>query len=144
MARGNPKRLAGLGDLARGDIQFINRQREAGTRVLLDYHLKLLGISPDAIRGYDRVEYTHLAVAASVASGAADVGLGILAAARALDLDFVPLFTERYDLVIPEVFFKGPLLKPLLDFLHEAGFRAQVEALGGYETGEMGRVIPVA
>ncbi|MFH1141586.1 MAG: molybdopterin biosynthesis protein [Chloroflexota bacterium] len=144
VARGNPKRLTGLGDLVRGDIQYINRQREAGTRVLLDYHLKLLGISPEEIRGYDRVEYTHLAVAASVASGAADVGLGILAAARALDLDFVPLFTERYDLVIPEVFFKGPLLKPLLDFLHEAGFRAQVEALGGYETGEMGKVIPVS
>jgi len=142
--KGNPKRLMGIGDLARRDVQFVNRQREAGTRVLLDYQLKRLGISHLQIRGYDRVEYTHLAVAANVASGAADVGLGILAAARALGLDFVPLLTERYDLVIPELFFNGALLKPVLEILHDGEFRAQVEALGGYDTGEMGRVVPVA
>ncbi len=142
--KGNPKRLMGIGDLARRDVQFVNRQREAGTRVLLDYQLKRLGISHLQIRGYDRVEYTHLAVAANVASGAADVGLGILAAARALGLDFVPLLTERYDLVIPELFFNGALLKPVLEILHDGEFRAQVEALGGYDTGEMGEVVPVA
>ena len=86
--RGNPKGIRGLTDLARPDVVFINRQRGAGTRVLLDYRLKGAGIDPRAIQGYDRQEFTHLAVAAAVASGAADCGLGILAAARALDLDF--------------------------------------------------------
>ena len=137
--KGNPKGLTGLKDLTGEDVQFVNRQREAGARVLLDYQLKQIGISPEEIRGYDRIEYTHLAVAADVASGVADVGLGILAAARALDLDFVPLFTERYDLVIPEAFFNGDLLRPMLDILQDESFRTQVEALGGYDTREMGR-----
>ncbi len=100
--RGNPKGIRGLSDLIRPDVTFINRQRGAGTRVLLDYRLKQAGISPHAVQGYERQEFTHLAVAATVASGAADCGLGILAAARALGLDFVPLDHERYDLIIPQ------------------------------------------
>jgi putative molybdopterin biosynthesis protein len=139
--RGNPKGLRGLADLTRPDVAFINRQRGAGTRVLLDYRLKQAGISPRAIQGYERQEFTHLAVAAAVASGAADCGLGILAAARALGLDFVPLDHERYDLIIPARFYADPLLAPLLEILGEPAFQARVAALGGYTTAEMGHVL---
>ena len=139
--RGNPKGIRGLTDLARPEVVFINRQRGAGTRVLLDYRLKGAGIDPRAIQGYDRQEFTHLAVAAAVASGAADCGLGILAAARALDLDFVPLDHERYDLVIPAAFYESDVLAPLLAIVRDPAFAARVDALGGYATPQMGRVL---
>ncbi len=140
---GNPKNIQGLDDLIREDVTFINRQRGAGTRVLLDYELKKRGINPRRIKGYERMEYTHLAVAAAVKSGAADCGLGILAAAQALGLDFVPLFKERYDLIIPKTYFDSPLLAPLLEVIHSDRFRDAVEALGGYDTSPMGKIIAV-
>lgn len=141
--KGNPKRVESLEDLLREDVVFVNRQRGAGTRVLLDYELKKRGINPRRIQGYDRMEYTHLAVAAAVRSGAADCGLGILAAARALDLDFVPLFDERYDLVIPQEHYESPLLQPLLEIIRNraSGFVAAVESLGGYGVEQMGKVL---
>ncbi|RME83700.1 MAG: molybdopterin biosynthesis protein [Caldilineae bacterium] len=139
--KGNPKGLRGLEDLTRPDVVFVNRQRGAGTRVLLDYHLRQMGIEPEQIVGYDRAEFTHLAVAAAVASGAADCGLGILAAARALHLDFVPLFEEQYQLIIPRQYYESELLAPLLDIIRSDGFRQAVAALGGYEVSQMGRVI---
>jgi putative molybdopterin biosynthesis protein len=140
---GNPKGITALADLLREDVVFINRQRGAGTRVLLDYQLKRQELNPRAIEGYDRQEYTHLAVAAAVKSGAADCGLGILGAARALDLDFVPLFNERYDLIIPVEHYESDLLAPLLAIIRDrdSGFAAAVEALGGYETTGMGEVL---
>jgi putative molybdopterin biosynthesis protein len=140
---GNPKCIHGLDDLLRSDVVFVNRQRGAGTRVLLDYQLKQRGLNARQIQGYDRQEYTHLAVAAAVASGAADCGLGILAAARALKQDFVPLFNERYDLVIPMPHYESALLAPLLEIIRnpQIGFIRMVEALGGYETGQMGQVL---
>jgi putative molybdopterin biosynthesis protein len=143
VARGNPKAIHSLADLTRPDVTFVNRQRGAGTRVLLDYKLKKLGLEARRIQGYDRQEYTHLAVAAAVKSGAADCGLGILAAARALDLDFVPLFDERYDLVIPVQHYESALLSPMLALIRDrsAGFVQAVEALGGYGTGQMGKVL---
>ncbi len=141
--RGNPKGITTLADLLREDVVFINRQRGAGTRVLLDYQLKQQGLNPRAIEGYGRQEYTHLAVAAAVKSGAADCGLGILGAARALELDFVPLFNERYDLIIPVEHYESELLAPLLAIIRDrqSGFAAAVEALGGYETTGMGEVL---
>lgn len=141
--KGNPKRVESLEDLLREDVIFVNRQRGAGTRVLLDYELKKRGVNPRRIQGYDRMEYTHLAVAAAVRSGAADCGLGILAAARALDLDFVPLFDERYDLVIPQEHYESPLLQPLLEIIRDraSGFAAAVESLGGYGVEQMGNVL---
>jgi len=141
LPRGNPLQLGSLGDLVRQDIRFVNRQRGAGTRVLLDYHLGLLGLAPDSIRGYNQEEYTHLAVAAAVASGRADCGLGIAAAAQALDLDFIPLFQERYDLVIPTEFFDSQLIAPLLGLLELREFRNAVAALPGYDIRPMGTII---
>jgi putative molybdopterin biosynthesis protein len=141
LPRGNPKRIRTLQDLARDDVVFVNRQKGAGTRVLLDYQLKKFGIDPTQVAGYDREEFTHLAVAAAVKSTGADVGLGILAAARALDLDFVPLLKERYDLIIPELHYHAPLLRPLLDLISGEAFKREVNALGGYDTSETGRVV---
>jgi putative molybdopterin biosynthesis protein len=138
---GNPKKIEKLEDLARSDVLFVNRQRGSGTRVLLDFQLTKLGLEPSQIRGYERDEYTHLAVAADVASGAADVGLGILAAARALNLAFVPLFNEQYQLVIPRDYYDSPLLAPLLDIILGPELRAEVDALGGYDVNDMGRVV---
>lgn len=138
---GNPKAIQSLEDIARPDVTFVNRQRGAGTRVLLDYHLGLLGISPEVVRGYAQEEYTHLAVAAAIASGRADCGLGIAAAAQALDLDFVPLFEEDYDLVIPATHYAGDLLAPLLDVLVDPGFCQSVAAMPGYDITRMGKLI---
>ncbi len=139
--RGNPRQITTLHDLTRPDVVFINRQRGAGTRVLLDYRLRQLAIDPRQIQGYERQEFTHLAVAATVKSGAADCGLGILAAARALDLDFIPLDQERYDLIIPLDFYRSELLQPLLSIIRSDLFRAAVEGLGGYRTAQLGQVL---
>ena len=141
VAKGNPKKIEGLEDLIREDVMFVNRQRGAGTRVLLDYQLGLLGITPLQIRGYDQEEYTHLAVAAAVASGRADCGLGIAAAAVALDLDFIPLFEEEYDLIIPAIYAEDDLLRPLFDLAVDGSFRAAVGQLPGYDISRMGRWI---
>lgn len=138
---GNPKGIGTLEDLFRSDVQFVNRQKGAGTRVLLDYKLKEMRCDPAQVRGYEREEFTHLAVAAGVMSGAADVGLGILAAARALKLDFVPLLEERYDLVIPREHYDSELLAPILEVIRGDEFRGEVEALGGYDVSETGRVL---
>ncbi|MFN2120140.1 MAG: molybdopterin biosynthesis protein [Anaerolineales bacterium] len=139
--KGNPSHIESLKDLQRGDVAFVNRQRGAGTRVLLDYHLGLLGIPASSIRGYAREEYTHLGLAAAIAGGRADCGLGIAAAARALELEFVPLFKERYDLVAPADIAGSSLLEPLWRLLQEADFRAAVAAMPGYDVSVMGRVI---
>jgi len=139
--KGNPKKIGSLGDLGRQEVGFINRQRGAGTRVLLDFKMKKLGLASEQIKGYDRVAFTHLAVAAAIAGGSADAGLGIQTAARALDLEFVPVERERYDLVIPRVYYESPTLKPLLDVLEDSSFKAEVEKLGGYDTCHMGRIV---
>lgn len=138
---GNPKQIQDLGDLSRPDVVFVNRQRGAGTRVLLDYQLKQRNIAPESIRGYNQEEYTHLAVAAAIASGRVDCGLGIAAAAKALNLDFLPLFQERYDLVIPQANYSSELLAPLLALLHQPEFQRAVVSLPGYDISQMGKVI---
>ncbi|MEP6895125.1 MAG: substrate-binding domain-containing protein, partial [Chloroflexota bacterium] len=139
--RGNPMQIKSLGDLSSPKVQFVNRQRGAGTRVLLDYHLNLMTILQSSIVGYSQEEYTHLGVAAAVASGRADCGLGIAAAAQALDLDFVPLFHERYDLVIPKQFSDDELLAPLFGLLADSAFRKAVSQLTGYDVSVMGTII---
>lgn len=137
---GNPKGIRSFADLARQDVQFVNRQRGAGTRLLLDYQLKQAGISPAQVQGYRREEFTHLAVAAAVQAGIADTGLGIQAAARALGLDFVPVTQEEYELLIPAEHWEHPGVRAILDLIQDPGFQAEVEALGGYSMAEAGRV----
>lgn len=139
--KGNPKGFSGLQDLARNDITFVNRQRGAGTRILLDYHLEKSGIAADTVKGYEHEEYTHLAVAAAVASGRADSGLGIPAAAQALGLDFIPLYHERYDLVIPIEHAQSSLLSPLFDLMQDREFKQEISALPGYDISRMGNLI---
>ena len=139
--KGNPKNIRDLDDLNKPGNRFVNRQRGAGTRVLLDYQLGLQGISAESIQGYQQEEFTHLGVAAAVASGRADCGLGIAAAAQALDLDFVPLFQERYDLVIPMEHANSPLLAPLFEIINGKEFRLAVMAMPGYDVSVMGKVI---
>jgi putative molybdopterin biosynthesis protein len=135
VAPGNPLGVTGIEDLPR--LRYVNRQRGAGTRALLDHRL---GTTDRAtITGYAREEHTHLAVAAAVAAGSADAGLGILAAARAFGCDFVPVAREPYDLVVHPRALDEPLLAPLWTLLHDPAFRADVEALGGYSCAETGR-----
>jgi len=139
---GNPKRIRGWEDLGRSDVSFINRQSGAGTRVLLDFHLGGAGISSEQVRGYRREVYTHLAVASMVETGAADVGLGILAAARARQLDFLPLAWERYDLaVLPEVW-ESAAGCAVAQAMGSPEFQHQLTALGGYDTRETGAAQP--
>lgn len=140
--KGNPKNIQGFGDLTREDVVFINRQTGAGTRLLTDKYLKELGIAPKDVRGYEREEYTHMGVASAVLTGIADTGMGILASAEALGLDFIPLAKERYDLAIPADFVEMPALSAILQIIRQSGeFRTSVEALGGYDISDMGKVM---
>jgi putative molybdopterin biosynthesis protein len=142
--QGNPKAVWDIRDLARKDIRMINRQPGSGTRILLDYRLGQLGLNPAALAGYDHEEFTHMSVAAAVLSDSADVGLGIFAAAKALDLDFIPVVTEQYDLVIPDEFFESARIQTILETIVTPGFKTRVEALGGYSTEKTGRVTAVS
>ena len=141
LPKGNPNKINALDDLRHPEIHIVNRQRGSGTRLLLDFHLTQLGIQAEEINGYAWEEYTHLTLASAVASGRADCGLGILAAANALDLDFIPLFEERYDLIIPREFSDSTLLNPLFDLLASQQFREEVNGIPGYDTREMGNVV---
>jgi len=138
VAPGNPLGLTGIDDLVRPGLRYVNRQRGAGTRVLLDHELARRGIEADAVEGYAREEHTHLAVAAAVSAGRADCGLGVMAAARAFELGFVPVAKEPYDLVLDRASVDAPLLAPLWELLASEEFAASVTALGGYDTTEMG------
>ena len=141
VAPGNPQQITAIRDLTRPGVRFINRQRGAGTRLLLDYLLQEAGLKADQVQGYEREEYTHMAVAVNVFSGTADVGLGILAAAKALGLDFIPLLPERYDLVVPETTFADPRFQTLLAVVRSREFQAAAAALGGYDLKDCGRVL---
>jgi putative molybdopterin biosynthesis protein len=141
VAPGNPKGIQGISDLVKPGVSFVNRQRGAGTRILLDLELKKLGISEDQISGYEHEEYTHMGVAASVANSVADVGLGIRSAARALGLDFVPVAWERYDLLMTKEFLHSSLMDKLLSIISSSEFKGQVESLGGYDLSQSGQVV---
>lgn len=142
VARGNPKNISGFRDIADNNYTFINRQNGAGTRLLTDKTIQDEGIDPSEIKGYDHEEYTHMSVAASVANGSVDSGLGIRAAANALDLDFVPVAEERYDIVIPKVHLKDNKVTAFLDLIrHDKNFHAGILALGGYNLCDCGKVM---
>jgi putative molybdopterin biosynthesis protein len=138
VAAGNPKGVQGVDRLGLGDVTIVNRHRGSGTRVLLDDALLRHGIDPTAVPGYQREEATHLAVAGAVAAGAADAGLGILAAARAYGLDFVPVARERYEMALRPATAGRSAFQSVLETLRSADFRAVVTALGGYDTAESG------
>jgi putative molybdopterin biosynthesis protein len=141
VARGNPKGITGPADLARQDLTIVNREAEAGSRTMLDVWLRQAGIAPHWVRGYAREVLSHAEVAEAVASGAADVGPGILAVARALGLDFLSLQEERYDLVIPAEFLNAAPVQAVLDIAVSAPFQAELEVLGGYDSSRTGTVV---
>jgi molybdopterin molybdotransferase/putative molybdopterin biosynthesis protein len=140
VAPGNPLAIASLADVARTHVRYVNRQPDAGTRILLDALLARAGIEPESIAGYERIEFSHLAVAQLVANGNADTGLAIRAAARAFGLDFVSVAWEPYDLALPVRSLDEPRIARLIAILHEPAFRAEVEALGGYDCARAGDV----
>ncbi len=139
IAKGNPKGIKGINDLTRDDVTFVNRQAGSGTRVLLDYKLDQLGIKPETIEGYDHDEFTHMAVAVNILSVAADCGMGIFAAAKALNLDFIPLEREQYDLIIPSSMLDNPNIQVLIETIRSQNFRDRVIALGGYDPSKSGQ-----
>jgi putative molybdopterin biosynthesis protein len=141
LAQGNPKGIHSLADLAREDVTLINRNPGSGTRLWLDREIQRLGLTPNLIRGYSDSVHTHSESALAVQSGQVDVALGIQAAAHQHGLDFIPLFEERYDLVIPEE--QVRLVRPLLDALQTAAFRKQLSSLTGYNTTHSGEQIPL-
>jgi molybdate-binding protein/DNA-binding transcriptional regulator YhcF (GntR family) len=136
---GNPQGLQNLADLARPDARLVNRQSGSGTRVWLDAQLKALDVTPESVVGYEREEFTHLAVARAVDQGEATVGLGIHAAASTYGLDFIPLTQERYDLVFPEAVWNTPAAQALAKVVRSPEFKEAIVALGGYDTAETGR-----
>jgi molybdate-binding protein/DNA-binding PadR family transcriptional regulator len=141
VVRGNPKEVRGVRDLRRRGVRLINRQRGAGTRLLLYARLHAERVSPDAVSGYDTQVPTHAAVAAAIAGGQADVGPGIRAVAERAGLDFIPLGFERYDLAVPYRIFNDARFRHVLDVLHDRHFRREAAALRGYDVSAMGRVV---
>lgn len=141
--KGNPKGIKDFSDLVREDVVYVNRQRGAGTRILLDYHLNKENIDPANIRGYDREMTTHMAVATAVKTGSASVGLGIYSAAKALDLDFIDIAYEDYDFLLPYELLEDERVKEFIRTLKSQEFKERVEALGGYGFENIGEIIMV-
>jgi molybdate-binding protein/DNA-binding XRE family transcriptional regulator len=139
--RANPKTIRGIEDFGRADVTIVNRETGAGSRVLLDTHLKRLKIAPRSVRGYDHLAYGHLAAAWQVQSGVADCCIATRAAARVFGLGFIPLLTERYDLAIRKQHLPLPAIQTLLDTLGRSNFRRELESLGGYDTRGAGQRI---
>ncbi len=138
-ASGNPKSIKGIEDLARRDITIVNREKGAGSRALLDSHLKRLKIDTKNVRGYDRVAPGHLPAAWQVQSGQADCCIATRAAARVFGLGFVPLVSERYDLVVRRQHLEMPTIQALLDTLNRSTYRRELESLGGYDVRTAGQ-----
>ena len=141
VAPGNPLGLSSIGDLTRGGLRYVNRQPGSGTRALFDYELERSGIASSSIHGYDREAHTHMAVAASVAAELSDCGLGLLVAAHAFGLDFVPVRSEPFDLVADAAWLEDEMLRPFWGLLSSSNFQASMRGLGGYDTSEMGKRI---
>jgi putative molybdopterin biosynthesis protein len=140
VARGNPLGIASIADVAARHARYVNRQKDAGTRILLDALLAREGIAPDAIDGYERLEFSHLAVAQLIANGSADAGLAIRAAAHAFELGFVSIAWEPYELAVPAAALDEPRIARLVATLRDPAFRAEVEALGGYDCARGGEI----
>ena len=140
VAADNPHAITSLADLARVGVRFVNRQPGSGTRLILDHLLAREGVAPRRIRGYDRVEYTHAAIAAFIASGMADAGLGVETAARQFHLGFVPLMNERYFLLARRDSLHSPMIERLLAVMRSREFKAHLVRLQGLDSGRCGRI----
>ncbi|MBM4270797.1 MAG: helix-turn-helix domain-containing protein [Deltaproteobacteria bacterium] len=141
MAPDNPRHVCGFEDLVKEGVKFINRQKGSGTRVLLDYHLGQLGLSPDDINGYDKEVYTHLQVGLSILSAEADVGIATAAVSKLLGLSFVPITRESFDMVLDQKTFFEKGIQVLIDVLTSNEFRRNVQKLGNYDFRDSGRII---
>ncbi|MBP9478750.1 MAG: helix-turn-helix transcriptional regulator [Sebaldella sp.] len=142
VAKGNPKNILSWEDLKREDITLINREKGAGSRVLLDEHLRLLNIYGKSINGYNRETESHLTIASTVSRGIADVGVGIEKIASQVEgIDFIPLQKERYELVIKKEDMDTPIVKAILDILQSDEFKAEFRDIGGYDISEMGNIV---
>ncbi|MEC1718215.1 helix-turn-helix transcriptional regulator [Schinkia azotoformans] len=139
--KGNPKQLSGWQDLSRDDLTFINRQKGAGTRILLDYYLTKLNLPQSVISGYDDIERTHIAAASRVARSLADFALGTESAAKAFGLDFILLKKEVYDFVMKSVFYESAHGHAFIQLLHEPGIVSKITQLGGYDTKNIGKIV---
>ena len=143
--QGNPKKIRGVADLSRPNVRLINREKGSGARRLLDRQLHVAGIPTGRVRGYGDEVSSHLEVASRVKAGLADAGIGVRAAASIFGLDFVPLQRERYDLIIPKTYYETLSgLRALLDLIVTKPFRDEIEALGGYDTRESGKIVEMA
>jgi len=141
VAKGNPKKIKGFEDLIREDVHYVNRQRGAGTRILLDYYLKEKNIDSSKITGYERMVPTHMAVAIAVSSNTADVGLGIQSAAKALNLDFIEVAYEEYDFLTYKENLNKPEIVDFINLLKSEGLRLEIDKLGGYDCSGAGEIV---
>jgi molybdate-binding protein/DNA-binding XRE family transcriptional regulator len=137
---GNPKSIREISDVVDPHVTFVNREEGAGARLLLDQRLRASGINSDRVKGYGTIVASHVEIARAIANRQADVGVGIRSAAQLFELDFVPLQTARYDLVVPKVYLKThPTLAHLFETLVSRPFRNEIESMGGYDTSETGK-----
>ena len=141
-AKGNPKEIRSFADVSKPGIRYVNRQKGSGTRILADYLCAKNGIRPENVYGYDREELTHTSVAAQIASGSADAGMGIYSAAHLYGLDFIPVCIEEYDLLIPDSAWETPMVQKMIAVLKSDAFREKIESLGGYTLDRPGEEIP--
>ncbi|MCH4888991.1 molybdopterin biosynthesis protein [Acidaminobacter sp. JC074] len=139
--KGNPKNIKGISDLSRDDLVFVNRQKGAGTRLLLDYNLKVEKIDKTSITGYEREMTTHMTVASAVKSGSADLGMGIESVAHVMDLDFIPIGEESYDFVVKKSFYETRLFKRFEEVIQSEEFAEKLNELGGYRIENIGKTI---
>jgi len=132
LAKGNPKKITGVIDLNREGVRFVNRQKGSGTRILMDYLCRKDNIETSKIYGYDREEFTHTSVAALIAAGSADAGLGVYSAAKMYDLDFIHICDEQFDLLVSDEAWELPMVQKLIKVLKSDEFVKRLDALGGY------------
>jgi putative molybdopterin biosynthesis protein len=140
--QGNPKKIRALSDVAKPTVRIVNREKGSGARRLLDKQMRASAISPQRVKGYGDEVFSHLDVASRIKAGLADAGIGVQSVASICGLDFVPLQRERYDLVIPKAHYETLHgLRVLLDTIVSKPFRDELDALGGYDTREIGKIV---
>lgn len=143
LAKGNPLDIKEFADIAKNGVRYVNRQKGSGTRVLMDYLCEQYAVNVSDIYGYEREELTHTSVAAQIANGSADAGMGIYSAAQLYDLDFLPICIEEYDLIIPDHAWETPVVQQLIATLKSPAFREKMLAMGGYTVDHPGEIIPL-